>query len=72
MQEFELAFQSNIDPYIRGECYLALGLHSVEIEECFLRTVALPWNLQAKLGSFYAEFGSLIRSLETSPLWICL
>ncbi len=69
MQEFELAFQSNIDPYIRGECFLALGLHSVEIEECFLRTVALPWNLQAKLGSFYAEFGRFNTQhfLETQP-----
>ena len=57
LQEIELALQANIDPFFRADLFLALSLGGIEVEEAYVTTLALPWNLQLRGGSFYAPFG---------------
>src|SRR5215471_8635528 len=58
MQEIELAFQSAIDPYLEGALFLTIpDLDGIEVEEGYLVTTSLPWNLQIKAGSFRSQFG---------------
>src|SRR2546426_4588719 len=57
-QEVELAFSAIVDPYFKGEVYLTIpNLEGLEVEEAFGTTTSLPWNLQAKAGSFRSAFG---------------
>lgn len=58
MQEVELAFQSAIDPYLEGALFLTIpNLTGLEVEEGYLITSSLPWNLQVKVGSFRSQVG---------------
>src|SRR3989440_992132 len=57
-QEVELAFSAIVDPYFKGEVYLTIPkLEGIEVEEAFVTTTSLPWNLQIKGGSFRSSFG---------------
>jgi hypothetical protein len=57
-QEVELAFSAIVDPYFKGEVYLTIpNLEGIEVEEAFVTTTSLPWNLQIKGGSFRGAFG---------------
>ncbi len=58
----EIALDGAVDPYFKGFANIALKLDendetSIELEEAYLQTTALPANLQAKAGQFYAGFG---------------
>lgn len=58
MQEVELGFQSAIDPYLEGALFLTIpDLNGIEVEEGYLVTTSLPWNLQVKAGSFRSQLG---------------
>lgn len=63
LEEFELAFQSYLNPYARADIFLTkpgVGDEPVEIEEIyatFLR--GLPFALNARIGKYRAEFGKL-------------
>jgi hypothetical protein len=58
MQEVEVAFQTAIDPYLEGALFLTIpDLSGLEVEEGYLVTTSLPWNLQVKAGSFRSAMG---------------
>jgi hypothetical protein len=58
LQEVELAAQSAIDPYFEGAIFLTIpNLDGIEVEEAYLVTTSLPWNLQIKAGTFRSQFG---------------
>ncbi|MDO8519825.1 MAG: hypothetical protein Q7T11_06650 [Deltaproteobacteria bacterium] len=57
LQGIELVLQSVIDPYVRGDIFFHFHEDEVEVEEAFVTTLALPWNLQARVGKFLARFG---------------
>lgn len=58
VQEVELALSAIVDPYFKGEVYLTIpNLTGIEVEEAFVTTTSLPWNLQLKGGSFRSAFG---------------
>jgi hypothetical protein len=57
LQEVELALQATVDPYVRGDIFLTFGPEGVEVEEAYLLTLSLPWDLQVKAGKLYAPFG---------------
>jgi hypothetical protein len=58
IQEAEVAFQSNIDPYWHGDLFLTIpNQGNLEVEEGFLTTTALPADLQLKAGIFRAGLG---------------
>jgi hypothetical protein len=51
-----------VDPYFKGATSLSFVLEpggetSFELEEAWLQTSSLPWDLQVKGGLFFAEFG---------------
>ena len=58
----ELVLEGAVDPYFRAAASIVFHLDEhnqteVELEELFLVTTSLPWNLQLKAGQFLAEFG---------------
>ena len=58
----ELALDGAVDPYFEGFANIVFKLDngnetSVEVEEAFLQTTTLPWNLQLKGGQFFTVFG---------------
>ncbi len=55
IQNAELAASAPIDPFFRID--LAHSLNHGHIEEVFLTTTALPWNLQLRAGQFKARVG---------------
>ena len=58
IQEVELALQAVVDPYFRADIFLTIpNLSGIEVEEAFLTTTHLPWNLQIKAGIFRAGLG---------------
>lgn len=58
VQEAEIAFASDVDPYFKLKAFLAIPrLEGVEIEEAYALTTSLPANLQIKAGIFRSSFG---------------
>src|SRR5216117_3721761 len=60
----ELAFDGAVDPYFQGFANIVFKLDNdneteVEVEEAFMQTTNLPFNLQLKAGQFFAAFGRL-------------
>src|SRR5438093_1978027 len=63
-RNIELAFDGAVDPYFEGFANIVFKLDndnetSVEVEEAFMQTSSLPFNLQLKGGQFFAGFGRL-------------
>ncbi|MCX7825476.1 MAG: hypothetical protein N2689_07945 [Verrucomicrobiae bacterium] len=74
LQGLELAFQGAVDPYVRGDVFVSMnvdnhGETTVELEEAYLTTLQMPWNLQLKGGQFYTEFGRLGTSMPHPHTW---
>ena len=58
----EIALDGAVDPYFKGFANIVLKLDqhnetSIELEEAYLQSSALPANLQLKAGQFFAAFG---------------
>jgi hypothetical protein len=63
-RNIELAFDGAVDPYFEGFANIVFKLNNdneteVEVEEAFLQTTNLPFNLQLKGGQFFAAFGRI-------------
>ena len=57
LQEFEVGFQSIVDPYFRADAFLTIpNMAGLEVEEAFLTTTSLPY-IQVKAGIFRSAFG---------------
>ena len=58
VQEAEIAFSSDVDPYFKLKAFLAIPrLEGVEVEEAYALTTSLPANLLVKAGIFRSSFG---------------
>jgi hypothetical protein len=55
----EIGIAASIDPYARGYAFFTGSGEGVEVEEAAMVTTFLPWNLQARAGRFFADFGRL-------------
>jgi hypothetical protein len=53
----ELGISASIDPYARAYAFFTGSNEGVEVEEAAIVTTSLPWNLQARAGRFFADFG---------------
>jgi hypothetical protein len=74
LQGLELALQGVVDPYVRGDVFVSMNINNhgettVELEEAYLTTLQMPWNLQVKAGQFYTEFGRLGTSQPHPHTW---
>src|SRR5438874_5982550 len=63
-RNIELAFDGAVDPYFEGFANIVFKLDNdnntdVEVEEAFLQTTSLPFNLQLKAGQFFAALGRI-------------
>lgn len=63
-RNIELALDGAVDPYFEGFANIVFKLNNdnqteVEVEEAFLQTTNLPFNLQLKAGQFFAAFGRI-------------
>lgn len=59
LQQLEMAIGKTVDPYFRVDGNLVFSQFGVEIEEIYATTLALPWNLQARLGQFLTRLGRI-------------
>jgi hypothetical protein len=62
VQGVELNLQGAVDPYFRGNANVLFSIDSggesfTELEEAWLETAALPWNLQLRAGQLLSDFG---------------
>ena len=57
----ELGLSASIDPYARMYGFFTGSNDGVEVEEAAAITTSLPWNLTAKGGRFFADFGRFPR-----------
>ncbi|MDO8519451.1 MAG: hypothetical protein Q7T11_04750 [Deltaproteobacteria bacterium] len=57
LQGLELAIQSVIDPYVRGDVFILFHEDGIEVEEALVTTLALPWNLQVRAGKMLTRLG---------------
>lgn len=57
----ELGLAASVDPYARGYAIITGSGEGVEVEEAAMVTTSLPWNLQARGGRFFADFGRLAK-----------
>ncbi len=58
----EISFVGAVDPYFKAIVDIGFSVDGngdtgVEVEDAYLMTTALPWNLQARAGEIYANFG---------------
>src|SRR5437899_2310580 len=63
-RNIELAFDGAVDPYFERFANIVFKLDNdtetqVYVEEAFMQTTSLPFNLQLKAGQFFAAFGRL-------------
>lgn len=59
LREIELGVQGVVDPYFRYDAFLGIHGDAIEVEEGYVTTLALPANLQARLGKFLVPFGKV-------------
>jgi hypothetical protein len=63
-RNIELALDGAVDPYFEGFANIVFKLDNdneteVEVEEAFMQTTSLPFNLQLKAGQFFSAFGRI-------------
>ncbi len=59
MQESEASFQAVVDPYARGDFFIAFGEEGVNLEEGFITFTSLPGGFLTKVGKMRAAFGKV-------------
>src|SRR6266480_1484115 len=59
LNEVEVAFQADVDPYARADFFLSAGPEGLEIEEGYVTFTALPQHLLLKVGKMRAQFGKV-------------
>jgi hypothetical protein len=58
VREVELAVQSVVDPYFRGDVFLGISdLEGISIEQAYLTTTALPNQFELRIGRYLLPFG---------------
>lgn len=62
VQGVEATFAGSVDPYFRASANVLFSIDSggesfTELEEAFMETISLPWNLQLRGGQYLTEFG---------------
>jgi len=55
IQGAELAASASVDPFFRID--MAFGMYHLHMEEIYLTTTSLPWNLQVRAGQFKSNVG---------------
>jgi hypothetical protein len=67
LEEAEASFQAVIDPYARGDFFIAVGPEGAELEEGFITFTSLPGGLLVKAGKLRGQFGK-VNAMHTHAL----
>ncbi|RMG15928.1 MAG: zinc-regulated TonB-dependent outer membrane receptor [Deltaproteobacteria bacterium] len=59
LQQVEMAVGASVDPYFRLDGNMVFLAAGVEVEEFYATTLALPWNLQMRIGKFLSRLGRI-------------
>jgi hypothetical protein len=59
LREVELALQAAVDPYFRADFFLGIHADEIEVEEAYLTALALPGEIQARIGRFHLPMGKV-------------
>lgn len=64
VQGVEANFNGAVDPFFRGNANVVYSIDSagesfMELEEGWLESTSLPWNLKVRAGQVFSEFGRL-------------
>lgn len=64
VQNVEMTLRAGVDPYFTANANVIYqidraGESFIELEEAYLTSTSLPWNLQLEAGQFFARFGRL-------------
>ena len=65
LNETEISLQAVVDPYARADFFISFGRdpetlkYGVEVEEGYLTTLSLPFQLQLKVGKFKEAVGKI-------------
>ncbi len=59
LQEVELGFQGVVDPYFRADSFFSFSRNGVEVEEAYITSLSLPFNLQIRAGKMRSKFGRI-------------
>jgi hypothetical protein len=59
LQQVELSFSHNVDPYLRFDSNIVFNDEEVDVEEAYATTLALPHALQVRAGKFLTRFGRI-------------
>jgi len=74
MRQLELAFSASVDPYARADFFLHIEPSGNEWKiglcEGYLTLLALPFDLQAKVGKFKSDFGKINKLHLHSLPWV--
>ena len=57
----EFGFAASVDPFARAYSFVTGSKDGFEVEEAAAITSSLPWNLTAKGGRFFADFGRFAK-----------
>jgi len=58
-QQLELGIEAPVDPYFAFKSFTVFSQFGVEVEEAYVTTLELPFNLQARAGQFLTRFGRI-------------
>jgi hypothetical protein len=64
LQNLELTLGGSVDPYFSAIAHIVYqidqeGESTLEVEEAYMTSTALPYNLQLRAGQFFTQFGRL-------------
>jgi hypothetical protein len=57
----EFGFAASVDPFVRAYSFVTGSNNGFDVEEAAAITSSLPWNLTAKGGRFFADFGRFAK-----------
>lgn len=57
LQQAEVSFSGAVDPYLTGEAHISAFPDGIELEEAYMTTTSLPYDLQVQAGYFLTDFG---------------
>lgn len=70
LQEVEAAFQGYLNPYVRGDIFLSVNTQGIDVEEAYASFVRGLGPVQARLGKYRVDWGSINPLHPHAYSWI--
>lgn len=70
LQGVEVSFSGAVDPYFAAASHILITEESIELEEAYVTSTALPSGLELKAGYYLTEFGRINPSHPHAWHWL--